>query len=176
MGGDHLLPELSGIKKESEEGKKISERRGQIYEKEFSGKIQPFPGVKELIRLFRDQGLKLSIVTSGKKKDLQKVLSLLDMEEDLDAIVTSDDVEHSKPDPDLVLAGQKKLGLSSGEILMLGDTPYDIQAAQAASVRTVAFRCGGWSDEALASALKIYDHPDDLVQNFSQSPFVSKDR
>ena len=172
MGGDHLLPKICGLEKSSAMGKKISDRCGEIYRERFAQRVEAFPGVKELIGHFKKCGLKLSIVTSGRKQDVEKVIELLGIKDSLDALVTADDVAHSKPDPDLILSGLEKLGLPAEKVLMVGDTPYDIQAAAGASVKTVAFRSGGWADPELKGAMRVYDHALDLFQNYAESPFV----
>ena len=56
---------------------------------------------------------------------------------------------------------------------MIGDTPYDVEAAARAGVHTIAFRCGGWNDEALRGAIAIYDGPWDLLERLATSPLAS---
>jgi phosphoglycolate phosphatase-like HAD superfamily hydrolase len=85
---------------------------------------------------------------------------------------SSGDVDHSKPDPDIVQSALRKAECSAGEAVMLGDTPYDVQAASKANVPTIALRCGGHPDSALAGALAIYDDVADLMANFEQSVFA----
>src|SRR5205085_12544230 len=83
---------------------------------------------------------------------------------------SSDDAENSKPDPDIVKAALDSTGFSADEAVMLGDTPYDIEAASRAGVRVIAFRCGGWDDAHLAGAIAIYDGPADLLAHYDESP------
>ena len=86
---------------------------------------------------------------------------------------TSDDAERSKPDPDIVAAALKKSGASRKRAIMIGDTPYDIDAARRAGVATIALRCGGWDDKRLQGAIAIYDNPKALLGRLSESPFYS---
>lgn len=83
---------------------------------------------------------------------------------------SSGDAEDSKPDPDIVLAALRKSRLAPDAVMMIGDTPYDIRAADDAGVRTIALRCGGWSNEELAGAAAIYDSPADLLAHYDFSP------
>ena len=76
---------------------------------------------------------------------------------------SGDDAEQSKPDPDIIHAALKKTHVGAANALMIGDTPYDIEAAARAGVGTVAFRCGGWNDEALQGAIAICDGPWELL-------------
>jgi phosphoglycolate phosphatase-like HAD superfamily hydrolase len=85
----------------------------------------------------------------------------------IDVPATADDAEKSKPDPDIVQAALAKTGIEAHQAIMLGDTPYDIQAARAEGVGTVALRCGGWwKDVDLAGAIGIYDDPAELLSRW----------
>ncbi|HET9455152.1 MAG TPA: HAD-IA family hydrolase, partial [Gemmatimonadaceae bacterium] len=77
---------------------------------------------------------------------------------------------NSKPDPDILHAALEKGELGAGEALMLGDTPYDIEAAARAGMACIALRSGGWGDADLRGALAIYDDPADLLAHLEQSP------
>jgi len=87
---------------------------------------------------------------------------------------TSDDAERSKPDPDILVAALEKSGVTPDRAIMIGDTPYDIEAASRAGLATIAFRCGGWDDAALQGSIAIYDHPRQLLDHLGQSPFYAK--
>ncbi len=91
----------------------------------------------------------------------------------MDDQTTSDDASRSKPDPDIIIAALKKADVAPAEAIMLGDTPYDIEAAAGAGVGCVAFRSGGWQDADLAGALAVYDDPADLLARFDSSPFAA---
>ncbi len=86
--------------------------------------------------------------------------------------VSAKEVKRSKPDPDVVAAAVERSGYSSQELVMIGDTPYDIEAAAQVNVKTIAFRCGGWSDKDLAGAIMIYDGPADLLAHYETSVLV----
>ena len=87
----------------------------------------------------------------------------------MDDTTSSDDADESKPAPDIIEAALKKASASPAEAIMIGDTPYDIAAAQRAGVRAIAFRCGGWSDADLKGAIEIYDGPWDLLARVDES-------
>jgi phosphoglycolate phosphatase-like HAD superfamily hydrolase len=82
---------------------------------------------------------------------------------------TASDAERSKPDPDIVHAAIEESEISPSNLVMIGDTPYDIEAATRAQVRAIAFRSGGWTDEALVGAVEIYDGPADLLARYDSS-------
>ncbi|GAC1409160.1 MAG: hypothetical protein NVSMB53_00930 [Gemmatimonadaceae bacterium] len=82
---------------------------------------------------------------------------------------TASDAKRSKPDPDIVQAAIEESGIAPEHLVMIGDTPYDIEAARKTRVRTIAFRSGGWTDEALKGAVEIYDGPADLLAQYESS-------
>jgi HAD superfamily hydrolase (TIGR01509 family) len=173
MGGDKLLPAVAGIDAESERGRAIGERRREIFKERYLLGLKPFPRVREMLLRMRDAGLKLAVASSAKKEELHQLLALARADDILESVTSSDDAESSKPDPDIVHAALGKLGLAASHTLMLGDTPYDIQAAGKLGIGTIAFRCGGWPDADLKGAVRIYDGPADLLAGFDQSPLVS---
>jgi phosphoglycolate phosphatase-like HAD superfamily hydrolase len=88
-------------------------------------------------------------------------------------IVSADDVEATKPAPDVVLSGIERSGASPSDVVVIGDTPYDVKAAIGARAPAIALRCGGWwSDEHLAGAVAIYDDPAALAERLESSPLA----
>ncbi len=171
-GGDKLLPEVSsGVESDSAQGKRIGERRKAIFEEEYLPYLRAFPRAKELLVRMKKGGLRLAVATSAKKDELGPLLRVCGADEVVEAQTTSDDAENSKPDPDILHAALAQLDLPADQVIMLGDTPYDVQAALKAGVAVVALRCGGWSDADLAGALAVYDGPEDLLARYDSSPF-----
>ena len=174
MGGDKVLPELTGLQEESEEGEKILERRGEIFRSEYLPKLKPFEKTRDLLQAISDDGCQLVVATSASKKDLKALLKQAGIEDLIDEAANSDDAEESKPAPDIVEAAMKRAKVKPGEAIMIGDTPYDIGAATQAGIPIIAVRCGGWDTEELRGAISIYDDPADLLGNYSSSPLRKK--
>ena len=172
MGGDNLLPEAIQIEKDSPEGEKLSKRRSAIFKERYLPTINPFAGTRDMVKRMRDEGLEIAIGTSASKEELKPLLEIADVVDLIDTKTSADDAENSKPDPDIIRAALKRLKLPASEVLMVGDTPYDIEAAGGAGVRTVAFRSGGWTDAGLQGAIAIYAGPWDLLERFASSPFA----
>jgi HAD superfamily hydrolase (TIGR01509 family) len=170
MGGDKLLPEVSGIEEDTPEGERISKRRGEIFKQRYLPTLKAFPSTRELLQRMRDEGLKLVVASSAKEDELNPLLKIAGADGLVEEKTSSDDAENSKPDPDIVKAALDGSGLAPDEVLMLGDTPYDIESASGAGVGVVAFRCGGWEDSDLSGAIAIYDGPADLLSNYESSP------
>lgn len=172
MGGDKLLPRLAGIDGDGDEADAIGARRGEIFREKYLPKLRAFPGARELVAHMRALGLTLVVATSAKRDELGALLKLAGVDDLVDDTTTSDDVARSKPDPDIVQGAVRRAGVSASELMMLGDTPYDVEAATRAGVRIVAVRCGGWDDPSLAGAAAIYDGPADLLARYDRSPFA----
>ncbi len=170
MGGDNLLPAAVKISKESEEGKKISERRGEIFKSRYLPRLKPFPEVRPLLERMKQDGLKLIIATSSPEDEVRKAIEIVGIKDLLEDATSASDAGKSKPDPDVVQAALDRLKMSAGEVVMLGDTPYDIQAAGKVGIRVIAFRCGGFKDEDLKGALAIYDGAAGLLAGYDESP------
>lgn len=171
MGGDHLLPQVAGFSEDTSVGQAVSQRRGEIFRSKYLPHLKAFPKSRELIQAFLEDGLELIVTTSATEKDLHALLQQAHLQDLLDNFTSGDDAEKSKPSPDIIHAALEKTRSDVSQILMLGDTPYDIEAAKKAHIQTVAFTCGGWSSEFLNEALEIYEGPWDLLENISQSPF-----
>jgi HAD superfamily hydrolase (TIGR01509 family) len=162
-----------GIQKDSAEGKKISERRGEIFRESYLPHLEPFPGVRPLLERMRGDDLRLMVASSSPKDELQKSLDIAGVTDLVEGFTSASEAGRSKPDPDVVAAALDKLDLPAGEVVMLGDTPYDVQAAGKAGVGVIAFRCGGFRDEDLRGALALYDGPADLLTRYDESPLVA---
>ena len=172
MGGDKVLPETIGVQKDSEKGKQISKRRSEIFKEKYLPTIQAFPGAQELLNRMRDQGLKLAIASSAQPDELRSLLQIVGAADLIEDKTSSEDAKRSKPDPDIMQVTLKKVGYPPNEVVMIGDTPYDIEAASKVGVATIAFRCGGWNDADLAGAIAIYNDPADLLAHYDSSPLV----
>ncbi len=174
MGGDKVLPLTLGIAKETEEGKRINQRRNEIFKQRYMPHLKAFPGAMALLERMHEQGLKLLIATSAEPDEAHALLQVIGPHAAIlfAHYVSAKEVKRSKPDPDVVAAAVERSGYSSQELVMIGDTPYDIEAAAQVNVKTIAFRCGGWSDKDLAGAIMIYDGPADLLAHYETSVLV----
>lgn len=172
MGGDKVLPETIGVQKDSEKGKQISQRRSEIFKEKYLPNVKAFPDAQKLLDRMREQGLKLAIATSAQPDELRPLLQIVGAADLIEDKTSSKDAQSSKPDPDVMQVTLKKVGYPANELVMIGDTPYDIEAATKVGVGTIAFRCGGWSDSDLTGAIAIYNDPADLLAHYDSSPLV----
>ena len=176
MGGDKLVPRVFGFEKESAEGERLTQRKKEIFGEQYLPKLQPTPGARSLLHRFRDEAMKLVIATSANRDEMGALLKQAGIDDLIQDATSASDVEDSKPDPDVVLAALEKTGYSAEQTVMIGDTPYDVEAATKAGVPIVAVRTGGWNDADLEGALRVYEHPSDILQHYDESPFGSQAR
>ena len=169
MGADKLLPRTIGVSSESEIGKRLTELRSEIFRKQYLPRLRPLKGSRELVLRVRADGLKAIVATSAKDKQLKGLLEAAEVEDLMEEKATSSDAKRSKPDPDIVHAAIEESKIPPTQLLMIGDTPYDIEAAAKARVSTIAFRSGGWKDADLKGAAEIYDGPADLLARYDSS-------
>lgn len=169
MGGDKLMPAAAGIESDSPEGKNLARRRWEIFERRYLPRLEPTPGARALVKRLVDDGLMVVVASSANGNELGALLEAAGVADLVDKVTSSSDAEDSKPDPDIVLAAVRKSGLEPDELIMVGDTPYDIQAATGAGLPLVAVLTGGWRIEELAGAVAIYDDPAEMLEWFQAS-------
>src|SRR5689334_22622302 len=136
-GGDKLLPELTGIDAESTRGKQLSNERSSLFLENYLPALEPTRGARLLVEKLKAKGLRLVIATSSNEKELQALLCQAGVADLIECATSSADGA-SKPDPDIVRAALKEGRLAPHETVMVGDTPYDIEAAGRSGVRTIA--------------------------------------
>jgi HAD superfamily hydrolase (TIGR01509 family) len=170
-GGDNLMPALLPPDLLEAKGEDIEAYRGDLFKRDYLPRVVPFPGVRDLFERLAADGKTIVLASSAKADELHFHLGVIGAEDLVAATTSADDVDSSKPDPDIFQAALKKAGAGPDEAVVVGDTPYDIQAACKAGLRTLAFRSGGFPEEALrqAGAVEIWDGPADLLANYDRS-------
>ena len=177
-GSDQYLPEFLDAEEMRSLGKKIDECRAEFFKNEYLPRVQPFPKVRELFERIKHDGKRIALASSGKKSEVKIYKRLTQIEDLIDGETTADDADKSKPHPDIFEAALEKLdGISGQEVIVVGDTPYDIEAAQKISAATIAVLCGGFSEAVLreAGAIAIYRDPADLLDHYAHSPIAGFD-
>ena len=168
MGSDQLVHRLIG--QESEEA---TERHSHHYEP-FKKEIKAFPKVPELLEEVDRRGARVVLATSSSEEDLARLREAVGADEHIDEVVSKGDVEHSKPAPDIFEAALKKLDLDPERTLVVGDTPWDVEAAAKLGVKTVCVLTGGSQAEQLeeAGAIAIYEDVAELLAELDKSPLA----
>ena len=171
-GADTLLPEFLTENEIKKYGDRIAKRRGEIFKKEYLDRVQPFPKVRELFEKIRADGKKIALASSSKKKEVEAYEKIANVADLVEHETSSDDAEKSKPEPDIFQAALKLLGNPQpSEVIVVGDTPYDAEAAKKAKIKIIGVLCGGFSKEILekAGCIEIYENPADLLANYKKS-------
>ena len=156
MGGDLFVPAMAGRDVEEAHGEALRAAWTEEFD-QLIGEIQPFEGVAELLGEVKARGFRLVLASSGKAQHVEAFLDLIDGKSYADAWTTADDVEHSKPEPDLLAAALAKVNGTGG--VMVGDSIFDAQAAAKLSIPVLGVRTGGFSVGELqeAGVLQVFD-------------------
>jgi HAD superfamily hydrolase (TIGR01509 family) len=167
-----LLAQAAG----HEIGRPLSERRveqlqkrhGIVYKK-LMPERRPLPGAIELLRYLRKEKIKHGVATSGRRKDAKASLDALELPANM-VVVDRDDVERAKPEPDLFLACQDRLGVTPEECYVVGDAVWDLLAARRAAMLGIGLLSGGYGQEELyqAGAYRVYSNPAELLGSIYQ--------
>ncbi len=170
-GGDKLIPVFLSDAEQRDHGQKLDEWRGQRFKSAYLPLIRPFSAVRDLLRRARGEGLRIAIASSAKKDELEKYLALAGIVDLVDVATSSEDVDESKPAPDIFDVALKNLGIEGGEAIAIGDTPYDAIAAGKAGIPTIGLLCGGFTQSSLreAGCVEIYPGPAALFALFDDT-------
>lgn len=174
-GGDQLMPVFLSPEELEVTGDKLEQRRGEILKQRYLSGLKAFPGVRELFRRLRGGGIRIVLASSAKAEELQVYKKIAGIEDLLDAETSSDHAEKSKPYPDIFEAALSRLGeVDLARVLVIGDTPYDAEAAGKAGLRTIGVLCGGFAEHLLRAAgcVAVYAGPADLLAQYDGSPLA----
>lgn len=173
-GGDNLIPALLPPDLVERCQTQIEEYRSGLYQREYMPRVVPFPGVRALVERLKADGKTVVLASSAKGAELRFSLDVVGLADLVDGTTSKDDVEHSKPCPDIFEAALAKAGVTAAEAVVVGDSPFDIEAAAKLGIAAIGVRSGGFPDEALleAGAAGLYDGPEDLLRNYESSPLA----
>ena len=171
MGGDQLVAALAGEDVENEHGDDIRTAEKALY-LTLIEEVEPMDGARELIVELKDAGHTVVLASSAKADEVEHYLDLLDARELADGWTTSADVESTKPAPDLVAVACEKAG--GGPAVMVGDTPWDVKAADEAGVPTIAVLTGGFAEAELrdAGAVAVFESIEQLRSQLAETPLA----
>lgn len=170
-GADTLLPEFLSEEEIEEFGDEIADARGEIFKKEYLHLVKPFPKVRELFQRIKDDGKRIALASSANEDEVEAYKKIAGIEDLVEKSTSADDAEKSKPEPDIFQAALKLSGDPAPEtVLVIGDTPYDAEAATKAKLKIVGVLCGGFSEQDLREkgCAEIYQDPSDLLENYQK--------
>jgi HAD superfamily hydrolase (TIGR01509 family) len=174
MGGDQLVAALGGDGVEARIGDQARERWVQEADP-LMAEVALLPGARELVLALKERGHRVVLASSGKPHHVERSLDMLDVREIVDGWTTSEDVEATKPAPDLLQVALKKIGEPSDTpSVVVGDSVFDVEAAKNAGMPAIVVRSGGFGDDELrnAGAVAVYDTPADLTAALDDTPLA----
>ena len=175
-GGDQLLPVFLSKQELKEQGSAIEQWRGVHFKKHYLARVTAFSKVRELFSRLIQDGWKLALASSAKEDELKVYKQIARIDDLLDTETSSDDAEKSKPHPDIFQAALKRLGAAPSECVVIGDSPYDAEAATKAGITAVGFLSGGFPKKSLTAAgfRALYKGPAALLAAYEKSLFNQK--
>jgi HAD superfamily hydrolase (TIGR01549 family) len=176
-GGDQLLPVFFSKAELEEFGEELEKYRGDLYKREYLPRVRAFPEVRALFERIRADGKKIALASSAKEEEVKVYKEITHITDLVEEETSADDADKSKPHPDIFEAALAALGdVQTVEVIVVGDTPYDAEAAGKANLRTIGVLCGGFpaADLRAAGCITIYQDPADLLARYDESPIGSK--
>jgi len=169
MGGDQLVTRLLG-----HSSPEASAARSVRYA-ELIDDVCVFPGAADLLRRVHDSGMVVALATSAPEDELASVLDKLDADDAIDLTTTVNDIEHSKPSPDVFLTSMREAGIDPRRALAVGDSVWDIQAARASGIACLTVESGGFSQHELneTRALHVYRDVQEILEQFETTPIAA---
>jgi phosphoglycolate phosphatase-like HAD superfamily hydrolase len=169
MGADKILEKCLTKREIEKFGEDLIELRKKIFLRDYLPKLKTFPKMRLLLEKIKGDGKKIALASSASDEELEKYHELLRIDDLLDEETSSDDAKESKPDPDIFLAALGKLkNVEKSEVLIIGDTPYDAEAAVKAKLKISGVKSGGWSREKLLAkgCTEVYENIGEIYKNY----------
>ena len=169
-GGDILVPTLIPDADAATQ-ERVADRHGKLFKADGLDKARPFPAARELLARVHSDGRAVVLASSAKREELDHYIGLLDAHRLIDAMVSIDDVERSKPAADIFAAALAKIGREAHEAIAVGDTPYDVTSAAKSGIATIGILSGGFSRRTLeqAGAVEVERDVTGLLGNYHLS-------
>lgn len=158
-----------------EKSKPLEEHRSKIFKDNYLSKVTAFPAVRDLFQRLQRDNKKIALASSAKEDELRTYKQIARIDDLVRINTSSEDAEKSKPYPDIFNAALEQLpGIDPADVVVIGDTPYDAEAAAKAGIKTIGLLSGGFAEQDLrqAGCVAIYKDPADLLRNYDQSPLA----
>ena len=170
-GGEKIVADFLSPEEVEKVGENITEFRKEFYQDKLISQARPFDRVRELFERLKQDEIKIVLASSARPGSLDYYQEILNIKDLIDGATSTQDVEESKPAPDVFVAALEKLkGVETSDVIVVGDSPYDAQAANKVDLRTVGVLCGGFSEETLkeSGCIAIYKNPADILEKYQE--------
>lgn len=171
-GGDQLMPVFFSKEELNNSGEEMEKYRSELFKRDYLPRVRAFPRVRELFLRIKENGVRLALASSAKEEELKAYKKIADIEDLVEEETSADDADKSKPHPDIFEAALERLGdMEPHHALVVGDTPYDAEAAGKIELRTIGVLCGGFPEAELRAAgcIQIFQDPADLLARYDDS-------
>ena len=168
-GSDQLLPVFLSKQELDQFSKDLDEYRSEVFKRDYLPRVRAFAKVRELFQRIKKDGKQIVLASSAKADELDVYKKIARIDDLIESETSSDDADRSKPYPDIFQAALARLkDVAPENAVVIGDTPYDAQAASKANLKTIGLLCGGWNEEELrrAGCVAIYRDPEDLLLQY----------
>jgi HAD superfamily hydrolase (TIGR01509 family) len=171
MGADKILEHLLGPERDLDADKRISDAHVALYA-QYWPKLRPLPGARELLYACTARRFRVVLASSASGEELSVLRKVIDADDVVYAATSAEDVEESKPEPDILKAALKRSGLSAQEVVYVGDSVWDVRAAARLGIPCIGLTCGGLGPEELVAegAVTVFSDPADLAARIERSP------
>lgn len=171
-GGDQYVPAFLSEAEMRAFGKEAEKMHGEVFKQKYIARVRPFPKVRELLERIRADSKRIALASSSSEEEIKHYIELANLRDVLDAFTTKSDVSHSKPSPDVFQRALTLLHMQASDAIVIGDTPFDVQAAKKIDLATIGFLSGGFSEDVLVAsgAVAIFQDAADLLENYARSP------
>jgi len=174
-GADNFVPALlPGVSQSEQE--RLGDAHGHEFKSKYLDRIRAFPGARDLLIRAHQAGQRIVLASSASRGELEHYMGLLDIDDIVAQTTSADDVQSTKPAPDIFATALAKVSpLSANEVIVVGDTPYDIEAAAKCGIAAIALRSGKFSDDVLeqAGSIALYDDVAHLLADYDASPLAA---
>jgi HAD superfamily hydrolase (TIGR01509 family) len=174
-GGDELIPVFVPYWRRRILEEPLKAYRKLLFRSQYLDQVKPFPNTRELFHRMKKAGIKTALASSANEEELGTYKALARISDLVDVSITADDVDRSKPHPDIFETALRKVGAKPSSVLALGDTPWDAESAGKAGIRTIGVTTGGWTHQELydSGCIEVYKDISDLLQNFDRSALAT---
>lgn len=171
MGADDILDKYLSKAEIEDFGEQLKERRKNIFLEKYFPKLKTFPKLRPLFEKISKDGKQIALASSASKEELEKYKKLLKIDDLYDEETTADDAQKAKPEPGIFLAAFERLkDITKNEVMVIGDTPYDAEAAVKAGMKVIGVNSGGWTTEKLldSGCIKVYADIEEVLENYGE--------
>jgi phosphoglycolate phosphatase-like HAD superfamily hydrolase len=170
MGGDRLVAEITDWPRDGKKARQLQDEYAAVFAERWLRHVTPIDGGRDLVLRLGQDNYQIALATAAHEDALRPLLEIAGIADLIDAKAKPPTPPESKPHPAAIEAALSQLDADRSRVVLIGDTPYDVEAGRAASIDVIGCTTGGYSAEDLAGAIAVYRGPSDLLAQWDISP------